>query len=142
MTTIAYANGVLASDSQMTSCDGLFAGSMRKIGKRGAVMYGATGTTSWIHTFLAWADHGFCGEPPRSEKDEDKASGFAIVGDMVHEWFPDGRFTRTKIDTFADGSGAKIAYGAMAAGASPAEAVAAAIKFDIYSGGEIMVLHR
>jgi 20S proteasome alpha/beta subunit len=41
---------------------------------------------------------------------------------------------------FAEGSGAKYAMGAMAAGATAAEAVAIAIRYDAYSGGEIQTL--
>lgn len=43
---------------------------------------------------------------------------------------------------FAIGSGADVAMGAMAAGASADEAVAIAIQLDTFSGGEITILRR
>ena len=41
---------------------------------------------------------------------------------------------------FAMGSGEKFAYGAMAVGATPKEAIEAASRFDPYTGGEIQVV--
>lgn len=38
------------------------------------------------------------------------------------------------------GSGARYAYGALAAGATPEEVVKIAIEADIYSGGDLQIL--
>jgi ATP-dependent HslUV protease subunit HslV len=54
----------------------------------------------------------------------------------------DGLMTQEGCEFYALGSGSRIAYGALAAGASAEEAVRIAARYDTSTGGEVVVLRR
>lgn len=132
MTTIVTDGKVMAGD---TMCGGeLFHTNLRKVHrvKDGSII-GSAGTAFDNAGFLAWADSG--GDLQVTERFE----GLILR--------PDGRImcVNDKGLTFEHeapacvGSGSAVAYGALEFGATPAQAVAAAIKRDAFTGGTIMV---
>lgn len=146
MTTIAYRSGELAADSK-SSCNDTFVGSVRKIERRqDGALAGVVGTAAYAYGFLKWFMAGEAdGEMPDLPRDRD--------GDPTCEAFivrPDGEVWKLQGDGwfptagqyFAWGSGRDIAIGALYLGASPASAVAAAVKHDAGTGGDIVVLRR
>ena len=137
MTTVAYKDGILAADSQTTS---------------GHIQSGST--FSKIRKFNGGyaAFSGLCSDMPilfdlikgkEVEGETKDIDATAIV--MPNEGKPYqasvdslGNLYKHPISKFsAIGSGWTIAMGAMQSGASAKEAVKAAIKLDIYSGGAV-----
>lgn len=144
MTTIAYRDGVLAADTLITagnSRDGF----CTKIAKRGAVLAAAAGSLPLACGFLAWFDCGLpAGREPKmqgAEKD-DYAIGKIFTPTGIILTFSDCGWSLRRAPFYSFGSGADYAVGAMARGASAAEAVAVAIQFDVGTGGEIETLRH
>lgn len=144
MTTIAYRDGVLASDSRATSDNIITSAATRKIVKAGRVLAAVCGTSAMGRDFLCWVERGCVGDMP------------SVVHERNPEWSfwaflstPEGNFlvqecgmVRVHGDYFAMGTGRELALGAMAHGATAEEAVAAAIKHDNGSGGPIRSVRR
>lgn len=146
MTTMAFRNGILASDRYVTGGGTLLA-VKTKIAKVGNVLVGATGAGAVCHAFILWAMGGCKGNPPETRH---------VFGDNVYEGTgililpgkPPRALTLIEAgwqDTEADpyvafGSGADNAMGAMSMGASAAQAVEAAAKHDLATGGGIDVV--
>ncbi|UTC28589.1 hypothetical protein MARCHEWKA_00760 [Brevundimonas phage vB_BpoS-Marchewka] len=137
MTTIAFKDGVLAADSLVTS-GGQRDGFSQKIWRHRRVLIGGAGCTAICHRFCEWVRGGMRGKCP--VEGSNNANGFVITpdGTMV-VWGSQGPWVNTT-GVVAFGSGGDLAMGAMLAGASAVEAVAAAIKLDIHSGGPIRSL--
>jgi len=143
MTVIAYRDGAMASDSQITA-DFTRYGTCKKIGKRtDGSLGGAAGLTSFTQRWMAWFVGGGSEEDmPKPDKTEEGDSDGQCL------WvFPSGRirvvdssgYYDVAADFFAIGSGSEYALGAMAVGASAEAAVKAAIIMDVNCGGEIQV---
>lgn len=139
MTTIAYRDGLVAVDTQVGDCPVEY---QRKWGKLadGRVV-AACGNGEERPAVMAWLDQG--GEPSRFPKLEEIQ---VIVFDAVsvYEYLPHSHghpYERKPEPFFAWGSGADVAIGAMAAGASAEEAVRIAARYDVHTGGEIEVIH-
>lgn len=145
MTTIAYKDGVLAADSLATR-NGAREGLSVKILRRGPLLAGATGSADFAKAFRDWFARGCKGDcPPMGDPDKNWGEGFIIMPDErlvvfgpAATWESGGLHDGTG----AWGSGGEFARGAMAAGATAEEAVAAACRFDIHSGGQIITLRR
>lgn len=143
MTTIAYKDGVLAADTLATwgnSRDGYFG----KIARRGPYLAAVSGGMPAAQAFLDWFRRGCVGDAPQIPESPDNAKAFCVIitpDDIVLTHTPWG-WERTRNVDLAMGSGANYAQGAMAAGASPEEAVRIACLYDTHSGGEIEVLRR
>ena len=137
MTTIAYRDGILAADSQTTAGHLSVSSAQSKIRK-------------FDDGYAAFS--GLCSDMPilfdlikgkEIEGDTKNLDAKAIV--MPNEGKPYqayvdslGKLYKHPINKFsAIGSGWAIAMGAMQSGASAKEAVKAAIKLDIYSGGAV-----
>lgn len=134
MTTIAFKNGTMASDSQMTG-DFIDQKKFDKVYRFGDVLVGVAGNVTWIMEFLEWL-----------QCDDDTpypvGMGYALVysegelkcfeGDS-HQAFVVGQ-------PYAIGSGSQFAMGAMLSGASARKAITIACKLDELSGGEVQ--HR
>lgn len=148
MTTIAYRDGVFASDSSITF-DTVHVGSVTKLYAINGHCIGSAGSRSEIVPFLEWIKRGFPWEAVPIFK-EDKDAGFsAIVIDrkrldkVQYFWLTDkGTLIADDIEAayFAVGSGKHIALGAMAHGASAVDAVKCACKHDAYSRLPIEVM--
>lgn len=137
MTTIAYRDGVVAADTLITA-NGMRAGEMAKIMRRGRLLVGFAGASRNFEAFRNWLSAGM----PGSFKSEGGnvfilAPGFPPIvwGDGDTPW-------RETAETWALGSGEAAAMGAMQVGASAERAVQAAIALDVNCGGKITVLRR
>lgn len=143
MTTIAFANGVLAADTQTTSGE-LRDGFNIKIAKRGSVLAAASGTSALCRLFMDWFRSGMKGDAPAMKAGDD-FSAWGILfyeHDRIAILNEAGWETRQSTPLWTNGSGADLALGAMAAGATPEEAVRIASRYDRNTGGEITVLRR
>lgn len=138
MTTIAYRDGVLASDSLVTM-NGIREGSAVKIERHRGVLFGGVGTWAAVVAFMTWVRNGAHGRCPM-ESSGSESTGF-IIAPTGHAllWSDYGALTVSR-PFFALGSGREVALGAMAAGADAPQAVHHAIDYDIYSGGPVRVL--
>lgn len=139
MTTIAYKAGVLAADS-LTTVNGMRDSFAQKIWQVGPLLIGGAGSSALCIQFYEWVKEGMEGQCPIRC---DGANGFIVTpDDTIVTWGENGPWTSRGVEFCAFGSGERFALGAMAAGASAEEAVAAAIRFDVYSGGPIRTLAR
>jgi hypothetical protein len=137
VTTIAYRDGVMASDSLITTETGLRFGECVKIGRApDGTLAGASGPMRAMTLVLGWLQAGAEGNPPEI----DGVDGLVVRPDgSMFSW--DG----TGLNAFhgkyaAVGSGGRIAFAAMAAGADAVRAVEIAIELDTSSGGKTKVL--
>lgn len=138
MTTIAFRDGTLASDSQMTgdfkefNTQKIF---RKKVGKKTYVLAGA-GEYEQLRRFI----HNFKGVKSQFNDPVKLKSNEMLIWDGVKLWYVYDEFpVEVTLDYYAIGSGANIAMGAMFMGATAEEAVEAAIALDIGSGGEIQI---
>lgn len=144
MTTIAYsfAHRQIAADRQAT-LQGNRIGEVTKIRRIGPLLLAGAGSASFIHRFMAWVTAGMEGEcPPMSNglgSDASNAVGLIYWGDICIGFNEVGA-DLARAPYFANGSGGEMARGVLALGASPEEAVRAAMKHDIYTGGGVDVL--
>lgn len=136
MTTIATDGKTIASDRLVTG-DGVQHCNITKIRRfdNGDIM-GLTGTAFDMDTFADWYISDRSELPDLSNHTEvlvlEHTGTIRCFNQRGHSFIHDA--------PAALGSGAALAYGAMAAGASPAEAVRIASERDIYSGGGVDVL--
>jgi hypothetical protein len=142
VTTIAWRDGVLAADSQITENDRV-CGYARKIGQINGVLWGVCGCLIHMVAFGDWVRGGMEGEPPSMKTPEGATStAIVIAGDRLLTFDHHGQDHMPLPAFHAVGTGAPVALGAMQFGASARQAVEAAIALDVYSGGEITVLRR
>lgn len=139
MTTVAWDGKTLAADSQMTS--GAIRSRAVKI-VRSPNGFLAAGAGEWnsIVPWLRWVEGGMI---PEEQPDSLHAKSHVIIIDPKGKAFTfEGSTTRLPLlDKFwALGSGTELALGAMAMGADARTAVKVAAKFDVYTGGRIVVL--
>lgn len=140
MTVVAYRDGVLAADTLVTSNGG---GTRRaetvKIVKRGEVLGAAVGEFMASRRFLDWVRSGLEGDCPDLGEGESDAHGYIFHRGRILTFTPKGRNT-LDAPFWAAGSGFEFAMGAMAAGATPREAVVIAMQFDTGCGGRVQEL--
>lgn len=139
MTTIAYRDGCLAADS-LTTSGGLRDGLNLKIRKIGPLLVAGAGASAICERFFDWVRKGMIGDSPWTGSDGGNSfivapNGSILVFGQSGPWKVEQPF-------YALGTGEHLALGAMAHGASAAEAVECAIRFDIYSGGPIRTITR
>lgn len=111
-----------------------------KIRKIGPLLVAGAGATSRCSAFMDWVKAGMKGHSPWYGKDDGNSMIVTpdrriVVFGESGQWLVDNEF-------YAMGSGERFALGAMAHGACAAEAVQAAIRFDIYSGGPIRTVSQ
>lgn len=137
MTTFAYKDGVLASDSGVV-CAGTYQGSTRKIfsSKQGG-MVAVSGDLAALATFKRWVEEKHCkGDVPVT----DAAYSAIWIKPNGEVYVVEGDATvQVDVPFIAGGSGMDLATGAMAAGASPEQAVQIAAMFDTGTHGPIQV---
>jgi len=139
MTTVAYKAGVIAADTMMCAHNA-FDGHVTKIAKFGGLLAGAGGSSAMCRMWFDWLRGGLNGEPPKQIANEFDLDAFAVIpGGRLLYWDGQGML-HCRAEMYAVGSGAKFALGAMHAGATPEEAVRAAMAFDCFTGGDIEVL--
>lgn len=138
MTTIAYRDGVLASDSLVTLGNTKVHGSYQKIRRIGGYLVGTAGSVATWQQFIDWVKSGNDEDPPP------KGVYNALIVD------PRGKVREIENGSvlpcprgakfFAIGSGSPYALAAMYAGATAAEAVKIAAKIDTSTGLPVKTL--
>ena len=137
MTTFAYRDGILVSDSMVsTSVSLTVAGTARKVlkTKQGWLVAGA-GNLRDVNRFFRWVEEGM---------DEDEAVKLEnleglVVKDRTTILQVDEALMPYVIDAefHTGGQGASVALGALAMGATAEEAVRVAMKYSLGTGGKI-----
>jgi ATP-dependent HslUV protease subunit HslV len=137
MTTIAYRHGLIAADTQIIGGNTIGAVSVAKIAKRkkDGALCGASGYLSFCQAFHRWFLAGERGKFPTFH--EGDRAFIAVKGKQIEMFESVGSFEYDP-EYLAIGSGSEFAMGAMCAGANAIDAVAAAVKHDPGSGGDIM----
>ena len=141
MTTIAYRDGVLATDSLVSSGNER-AGYTPKAGRKGRLLFAGSGSSGLIRRFAAWLMAGAQGDPPALKEGEHTAGVYVFLPDDRVVWFYECGHECLSTPFWAAGSGGHFAKGAMAMGAIAEEAVRIAIQHDTGSGGDICILRR
>ena len=134
MTTIAYKDGILASDSLISNSCGVAVGKMCKVAKGKSTVGAAAGVYGDVVAFLAWVTDHDC-DMAKRPKFEGALNGLIVYSDGALICI-DGNFApgALGVDVAAIGAGLELALGAMAAGASAEQAVAIACDLDLSSG--------
>lgn len=137
MTTIAYRNGVMAADSQVTDNGRREGGVMKLYRLSDGAIAGFSGDVALAQDVIAWLD-GRGGRPAIGQDEQFDL----LIASREGISFVQSNFRRGKIkaEYAAVGSGVNFAYGAMAAGADAIGAVEAAIKHDVYSCGPVVTM--
>lgn len=140
MTTIACNATEMAADTRVSLQDGTDVRVFEsvKIERVGDAIYGVAGDFQAGVRFMEWVRREMKGRKPRLCKDfaalKIDAEGIYSMDGPSDTWMKvSGKFD-------AIGSGRKVALGAMEMGASPADAVKAAKKWDAFTGGDTTVL--
>lgn len=148
MTTIAYKDGVLASDSRATwagnvkaNCIKMWRIQSKVEPVKGEVLLGVCGNLAAALLFKDWMEAG--GAPNLKERGVDADDSFGAI--IVHK---SGLYSADHLcrieampeEFWSDGSGSQFALGAMACGKSAADAVRVASRFDCYTGGRIVTM--
>lgn len=139
MTTIAYRDGVLASDTLITSGTDV-SGYYQKGRRIGLLLYASTGSCGLGDTFEAWLRGGCRGDQPSLKNGDSTAHCIVVMPDGLVVWFHQDGMTPMRTPYHAVGSGSAYAIGAMAAGATAAEAVRIAMLHDTGTGGDVTTL--
>jgi ATP-dependent protease HslVU (ClpYQ) peptidase subunit len=140
MTTIAFKDGILACESQVTNNNAVCGYCQSKIQILEDIAIGFSGSLRDQKLFVDWYKAGEKIEDrPKYNSDNWESIIINVETKEVSEYH-DGYLIEYKYDFYALGSGCFLATGAMAAGATAEEAVKIACKYDIYSSGEIHVL--
>ena len=139
MTTIAYRNGVLAGDSQVTdgqiwTADKLFDVSS----SAGRLLVGVCGDVYAGLVFVEWLKNEKSRKPDIGNEDFEaiviaESGRVTIWNQSLIGWRPKGKY-------FAIGSGGPVAMGAMSAGKGAIDAVKVACKHDPYTRGPVRSL--
>jgi hypothetical protein len=143
MTTVCYRDGLLAFDSRITG-DTLLFGQGVKGRMTKEFMAAAAGAVQDVQAFLDWVAAGYTEDTKKKFgllDREVEIEGIVITKKGEVLCF-DNRLYPYHVNApfFAFGSGAHIALGAMAMGATAYKAVKIASIYDVATGGEIKVL--
>ncbi|QOI04594.1 Ntn hydrolase family protein [Pseudomonas savastanoi] len=135
MTTIAYKDGVIAYDSRQTRGGAIVSDDCSKCEVVGGVSFFLSGCVCDEKALIA----AYFGTP---SKDPVESSGFVVDGGRLMMVGHDDKTGIWKQDLDSSnpdaiGSGAAYALAAMDMGASAEEAVKAAMKRDVYTGGTV-----
>jgi len=134
MTTIVYHDGIIAADSRITSGDIITDDNYNKIIRKNGVVFAFSGATTDQYDLI----NAYFGEPY-----QDKLQIDAIIVDkgVVYVASTDEENKFWKLDitdkSYCIGAGRRHAWTAIDLGCSAKEAVAMAMKRDIYTGGKI-----
>ena len=138
MTTVVCNTHEMACDSYLT--DGNTIQSVRKVFRKKGHVVGIAGDYAACMEFISWWLRGG-GEEYNGTMDEVDVLILTTKGKILHYSSCSKPFELT--DPFAAiGSGSAAAMGAMHMGATPAQAVLAASKVDVNTGGKISIRRR
>jgi len=140
MTTIAFRDGIMASDS-MIECNGWLSPciEVEKIRKvTNGALIGLAGNPTFFDPFCDW----FLGIKNERPVLNDTMILVALPDGQLEEYTQHGKIVLSLSKPFfAIGSGTPAALGAMCAGATAERAVSIAALLDPYTGGRIQVKH-
>lgn len=149
MTTIAYRDGVIVSDGQVSFGERIDQTSLKKVRKINGCLVGGAGRLSSVLQFFSWFEDWsnaqvVQGDSPHVQVfipeglDDEDFTGLVVFTDGVIFMYEGGKrcYEILGAQYYAIGSGADFALSAMDAGASAEDAVKVAIKRDVFSGGE------
>lgn len=150
MTTITYRDRKMVSDGQVSFGGRVDDQNFKKIRKINGCLVGGAGRLTSVLQFFEWFEEWSNAQQvqgdaphvrvfvPEGIEDED-FSGLVVFADGIIFLYEGGKnsYQLAGQEYFSIGSGADFALAAMDAGANAMEAVAVAIKRDVYSGGEI-----
>lgn len=131
MTTIAFAKGIMAADTQMTFGDATKARVSKIIRLPDGSLFACAGSQTQGMKLKTWAQGGF--DPEKRPRFGPKAEVEALLikpdGTI---WYYDGSAIPDKLEDkfYAIGSGGAYALGAMACGRSAVQAVRIAARYD------------
>lgn len=148
MTTIAYRDGVMAADTQMTSSESTRMGHCTKVWKIKGYLVGFAGTQRLVREAKDFLENNLkSGEPlPRipffAQEEKDQSTngvwGFVVCPQRgIFRYEERGLPWEVEADYIAVGSGSDYARAAMYCGKDAIDAVAVAMHFDCGTGGEI-----
>lgn len=140
MTTIAWDGKTLAVDSRMCSGGTLESDDAEKlflnIGDTRALT--STGLEVNMYLFIEWvANHRVEGAFPKDSEDEGCGIVIELDGTVKKYLYCGNGVPQIERRPFTDGSGWKLALGAMDFGANAVQAVGVAIKRDLHTGGSV-----
>lgn len=147
MTTIAYANGIMAADTRTTQGTE-FQNGVLKIYNTGKYLVGVAGDLAAGRPVFDWimqvqdraSDPGGFYEHKDTLRAEEADFTALIVSRDADIWYMEGPYgMETARDFEAIGSGDAYALGALCMGATAPEAVKLAIGLDSGSGGEVVI---
>lgn len=140
MTTVAYKDGVLAADTQVTDSDTRIANITKIARSRSGWVGGICGGAEMASLFLPWIREG-C--DPDNVPTVPSGCDVLVVSPQRRMYFVQSRTLILARTPFVSlGSGSRIALGAMAAGATAEQAVRIACKYDVNTGGKVQVLKQ
>lgn len=141
MTTIATDGVTIAADGMVCEGDCVIQTSYRKLRRfKDGRIIGFSGNAFNDDAFASWLERGGKDELPKGLVGEEFCCIELTVGGEIATYDEYGR-RFVELPPYAIGSGRKWAKAAMALGKSPKEAVEFASRFDVYTGGDITVLH-
>jgi len=136
MTTIVYRDGIMAADTASVIHNYRMPETVRKVFHRASdgALIGIIGDRAACHRLVAWAIDD--AEDPETQPGGSEATILRVLRDGTISVFEGGgRIDVAPAPFYANGSGLGIAYGALRHGASAVDAIAAAIAYDVWSGG-------
>lgn len=130
MTTVAYRDGTMAADSQVT---GSHKSTCRKLHRINGMVVGFAGSLTEGQAFVNWLG----GQSSKPEFKDDEFEALVLTSKGLFYW--DSFLCPVKVeDKFtAIGSGAELAMGAMEMGADAETAIKVARKRDSNTGGRV-----
>ena len=149
MTTVAYKDGIMCSDSQATRGDFIDNTETKKVFNVNGVLIGISGNAISAMKFVEWFEntmlHAVAQEEnpfvsinmPESLVEDDFMAMVVYPDESIWEFHGCDKVMQITQDYFAVGSGMFYALSVMDNGGTAEEAVAVAIKRDVYSGGDI-----
>lgn len=141
MTTIAYRSGVLAADT-LIAYSSITNGQRNKISRCGNYTVALAGPAWLREPIETWCSQDCSASPPSALVENEGSFAALIIRNKTGQVFEydSGYLLPVMADYTAIGSGALLALGAMAHGASAVEAVEAAALHDKNTGGPVTSL--
>ena len=136
MTTIAWDGKTLASDSLETVAHAIYSYNCQKLHKLKNGIAGISGELGQIQEIIKYLN----GELKRADINVDDVWGIVVTNEGAFTIDTSLELVLCNDSCAAVGSGWKFAKSAMDLGLSAKEAVEHAIKYDIYSGGDVKTM--
>lgn len=148
MTTIAYRDGIMASDSGSWAGEAAH-GWARKLARgTDGTLYGVAGNAAQCEGYLQWVDDGCAGDAPKPDKEgpDGHDSSFIVLKaspkGMIELVTVKGVERYMNVPYYAIGAGAATAFGALFVGASAEVAIEAAKEHGAGAFGRVQVVQH